>query len=91
MPMMGYFWKLSDRFASATFTHGDYLTQCPGGRAIIDSLQSVQRACADAAALGIRRALLASICIFFGSGICYLFASRTLREELYDPEATRAK
>jgi MFS family permease len=87
-PFIGF---VSDRFASASFTQGDYLTQCAGGRAVVDILQSVQQACADAAALGVRRALLASICIFFASGVCYLLASRTLRDDLYDPEAAQTK
>ena len=85
-PFVGF---VSDRFASAAFAHGDYLTQCPGGHAAAGSLPSIQQACANAAALGVREALFVSVSVFFVSGICYLLASRTLRKDLYDPEAAR--
>ena len=73
---------MSDRFAESVFTDGEYLAQCHGGKAAL-AAASLADPCAVAATYGIRSALMAAVCVFFIASICFLIASRTLREDFY--------
>jgi len=64
------------------FTGGEYLAQCHGGKAAL-AAASLADPCAVAATYGIRSALMAAVCVFFIASICFLIASRTLREDFY--------
>ena len=84
-PFVGF---MSDRMASAAFTEGAFGASCPGGVAPEGSSAVLIDACASASAAGIQRALMIAVCVFFLAAVSYLLASRTLRSELYAPDAT---
>jgi len=74
---------MSDRFAGSVFTGGDYLALCRGGRAALAAAKAIDDPCAVAATFGIRSALMAAVCVFFLASICFVIASRTLRDDFY--------
>jgi len=74
---------MSDRFAGSVFAGGDYLAACRGGKAALAAAKTIDDPCAVAATYGIKSALMASVCVFFLASICFLIASRTLREDFY--------
>jgi MFS family permease len=74
---------LSDRFAQSVFANGDYLAQCRGGKAALLAAKSLGDPCAVAATHGIKTALMVAVCILFVASICFLIASRTLRDDFY--------
>ncbi|HEV7631974.1 MAG TPA: MFS transporter [Steroidobacteraceae bacterium] len=70
----------SDRIATAQFTGGNYLAQCAGpaaGRAA-----ELQGACAQAALIGLRYAIILSVLSFAWAAVHYYLASRSLRADL---------
>jgi len=73
---------LSDTFAQRAFSMGDFAAMCPGGAAPGSASSSLQAACGDASALGIRHALIAVSMLFVWAGIHYLLAARHLRRDL---------
>jgi len=79
-PAIGW---LSDHFAQSVFTGGDYLAQCRGGKAALLAAKSLGDPCAVAATFGIRTALMGAVCILFVASICFVIASRTLRDDFY--------
>lgn len=75
---------MSDRFAGSVFAGGNYLEQCHGGgKAALAAARSLVDPCAVAATYGIKSALMAAVCVFFIASICFVIASRTLREDFY--------
>lgn len=74
---------VSDVTASIAYA-GDFQTDCPGGGAADRSDAAMAAACQAASSIGIQRALLIAVCIFFVAGFFYYLASRTLREDLHD-------
>ena len=82
-PFVGW---MSDRFAGMRFA-GSYLAQCPGGRAVAGAAPGVDRACAEAAAEGLKLALMTSVGVFFVAGACFLIAARSIRGDYYVADA----
>ncbi|MEO6359547.1 MAG: MFS transporter [Sphingomicrobium sp.] len=74
---------MSDRFAESAFSGGNYLATCSGGKAALAAAKSMNDPCAIAATYGIRSALMAAVCVFFLASLCFLIASRTLRQDFY--------
>lgn len=82
---------MSDRFAGSVFVGGDYLAMCRGGgKAALAAAKTIDDPCAVAATYGIKSALSASVCVFFLASICFLIASRTLRQDFYRTGEERA-
>jgi hypothetical protein len=79
-PTVGW---LSDHFAQSVFSGGDYLAQCRGGKAALLAAKSLGDPCAIAATHGIKTALMCAVCVLFVGSICFLIASRTLRQDFY--------
>ncbi len=73
---------LSDRFAQAAFTAGNYALSCPDGHSAAGASNILLQSCADASATGLRHALIMLSALFFFAGIHYCLASRTLRRDL---------
>ena len=69
----------SDRFAAQLFAGGDYAVLCRPGAALD---QAVAVACAAASLGGLRRAMMISVLSFAWAAVHYLWASRSLREDL---------
>jgi predicted MFS family arabinose efflux permease len=76
---------VSDRMAVASYA-GDFFADCPGGVAPEAASAALAAACETASAAGVQRALLVAVCIFFVAAFFYYLASRTLREDLYNPD-----
>lgn len=75
---------LSDRYAAQTFTAGNYAEQCHGGaKAAINAKLGALDPCAIAAAEGVKSALMSAVLVFFIAAICFLIASRSLRQDYY--------
>jgi predicted MFS family arabinose efflux permease len=74
---------MSDRFAGSVFEGGDYLAACRGAKAALAAAQTASDPCALAATYGIKSALMAAVCVFFLASMCFLVASRTLREDFF--------
>ena len=74
---------MSDHFAQSVFAGADYLAACRGGKAALAAAKMVDDPCAMAATYGIKSALMSSVCVFFLASICFLLASRTLRQDFY--------
>lgn len=72
---------LSDKLAAAHFAGADYSEQCTGG---VPATSLVESLCRDAAAQGLRWALVACSLAFLWGAIHYLIAARTLRKDLLD-------
>jgi len=73
---------LSDAYAGGVFTLGNYATACPGGRAVAGAAQELVGSCAQASAIGLRRALMTMSLLCLWAGLHYFLAARTLREDL---------
>lgn len=76
---------VSDILAARTFA-GDYQAACPAGLPPPGATPALAQACTDASAAGVQQALTASVCVFFLASLLFLLASRTLRDDLYDPQ-----
>lgn len=75
---------LSDRYAAQSFTAGSYAEQCHGGaKAAINAKLGALDPCAIAAAQGVKSALMSAVFVFFIAAICFLIASRSLRQDYY--------
>lgn len=75
----------SDFFATATFSAGNFITSCPGGRAPAGAAASLDEACRSASGLGLRYALMSVLVLFFWAAVHYLLAARTMRRDLHVP------
>jgi predicted MFS family arabinose efflux permease len=73
---------VSDAFARGVFTLGNYASSCPGGRAVAGATQELIQSCAQASAIGLRRALTTMSLTFVWASLHYFLAARTLREDL---------
>jgi predicted MFS family arabinose efflux permease len=73
---------LSDAFARAAFTTGNFKLMCPGGAPPHGELSALQQACASASATGIRHALMAMSVFLLWAAVHYFLAARTLRADL---------
>jgi predicted MFS family arabinose efflux permease len=73
---------LSDRFAEASFTLGDYLASCPGGAPLASEAARLGDSCAQASAQGLRHAMVVVSLLFAWAGLHYVLASRTLKRDL---------
>jgi hypothetical protein len=80
---------ISDRYASASFSGGTYLVACRGMKASLQPGSPLHQACASAAAIGVKSALMTAVCVFFFAGTLFLVAARTLRQDYYVPEHQR--
>ena len=74
---------MSDRFAGSVFEGGDYLAACRGAKAALAAARTASDPCAVAATYGIKSALMAAVCVFFLASLCFLAASRTLRDDFF--------
>ena len=71
---------LSDIFAQNVFAlAGDFTQSCPGGRAPAGASLDLARACADASALGLRRAMAVICLMYIGATVTFVMAARNLR------------
>jgi predicted MFS family arabinose efflux permease len=75
---------LSDHYANLAFA-GDFVTTCPGGKAVAGSAEAIVQMCRAASAAGLNRALLLSQLALPIGVIAYLVAARTFREDSYAP------
>jgi predicted MFS family arabinose efflux permease len=71
---------VSDLYANAVFTQGDFSQLCPGGQAAHGSL-ALQKACSAASITGIRYALLSATALAAWSSVHYYLASRAIEDE----------
>ncbi len=78
----------SDRLAARAFGAADYAAVCPHGLPAPGAAVSIVQACTNASAIGLRQALMVSVCVFFVSGLLYLLAARTLGRDYYTHQAT---
>jgi hypothetical protein len=76
---------LSDFFAARSFAGVDFISSCPGGRALGDA--ALDLACQAASVDGLRLALIGVLVFFVWGAVHYLLAARTLQRDLYDPSA----
>ncbi|WP_119081359.1 spinster family MFS transporter [Altererythrobacter sp. B11] len=75
---------LSDRYAAGDYAGpGDYLAQCHDTKAALARAAGGTDYCALAASHGVQAALMTSVSVFFVAALCFLIASRTLREHYY--------
>jgi hypothetical protein len=77
----------SDFFAGRSFAAGDFLGQCPGGRAAAGAGAALDAACRAASTQGLRMALICGAAFFLWAAIHFLLAARTLRRDLYSAPA----
>lgn len=75
----------SDIYAAAMFSAGDFLSSCPGGRAVPGADAAMQAACQSASAGGLRMALISALGFFLWAAVHYAVAARTLRRDTYAP------
>ena len=75
----------SDLYASASFVSGDFIAQCPGGRAPAGAESILDAACRSASSEGLRLALISALAFFVWAAVHYVAAARTLRRDLYVP------
>jgi predicted MFS family arabinose efflux permease len=73
----------SDLFASHHFHGADFIAACPGGRAAAGAAAGLDAACRQASTHGLRDALMSVQVVFVWAALHYLFAARTLRQDLY--------
>jgi predicted MFS family arabinose efflux permease len=73
----------SDFFAARAFAPVDFAIACPGGAAPAGSASELVDACAQASATGMQQAFSAIVVVFVWASVHFLFAARTLREDLY--------
>ena len=80
--IMGFF---SDLYAHQVFALGDFSVLCSGD-ALRGASRELGQACAAASAAGLRQAFLTVLTSVFGlSGVIYLIASMTIRQDVYQP------
>lgn len=72
---------VSDQAAARHF-YGDFFGICPGGVAPTGAAASVISACAEASALGVKRALQTVLLAFFVASFSYFMASREMQSQL---------
>lgn len=77
---------MSDRFAASAFPGGDYFGRCHSLKAAAHAAGGLDRACAAAAAVGVRSALMSAVCVFFLAAAMFLLAARSLRRDYYVAE-----
>jgi predicted MFS family arabinose efflux permease len=75
----------SDHFAARAFATGDFILECPGGRAPPGAAAGLDVACQAASTEGLRLALICSLVFFLWAAAHYLLASRTVKRDLYVP------
>jgi hypothetical protein len=73
----------SDFFAARAFAPADFAIACPGGGAPPGAASELIVACAQASATGMQQAFSAIVVVFVWASVHFLFAARTLREDLY--------
>jgi predicted MFS family arabinose efflux permease len=83
--LLGY---ASDRLATAAFTGGGFAATCPGGVAPAGALPALASQCQAAAATGLEQAMLAVGLLFAWASVHYFLCARSLRQDLYSPEAS---
>ena len=74
---------LSDRIAQHLYSAGDFLANCPGGRAPAGAGAAADAACLAASGDGLRYALIAMLVVFLWASYHYFRAGRTIRKDLY--------
>ncbi len=72
---------ISDRFARAHFTGGDFAAMCPGGRATAGADSALTQACGAAGAYGLSWALAIVSLLFVWAAMHYVLVGRTIRED----------
>mgnify|MGYP001556625170 CR=1 FL=1 len=75
---------LSDHFAEKLYSAGDFLANCPGGRAPGAPGSVADAACLTASGDGLRYALIVMLVVFVWASFHYFRAARTLRQDLYE-------
>jgi MFS family permease len=75
----------SDFFATRAFGAEDFIASCPGGRAAAGAPEGLDNACRAASTQGLRHALMAVQIVFLWAAVHYMFAARTLKQDLYRP------
>lgn len=75
----------SDLYATATFVGGDFISNCPGGRAPAGAVAVLDAACRSASSEGLRLALMSALVFFIWASVHYFAAARTLRRDVYAP------
>jgi predicted MFS family arabinose efflux permease len=78
----------SDLYASASFSAGDFISSCPGGRAPAGADAALDAGCRSASSEGLRLALISALAFFVWASVHYVAAARTLRRDLYAAQAT---
>ena len=73
---------LSDVLAHRAFGSGDFLAQCPGGRAVAGADVALQAACGSASATGVMQAIGAFAVLFAWGGVHFLLAAPSLERDL---------
>lgn len=73
---------VSDLLAGHYFALGDFSELCPAGKALPEAGEAVLAACRQASSDGIRYAIVSFSFIFFIAGLFYLYAGRTLRQDV---------
>jgi len=76
---------LSDNLAVRAFSGGDFIASCPGGRGPDGPGTALDIACLAASTEGVRWSLILLLGVFLWAAMHYLFASRRLAQDLYDP------
>lgn len=77
-PFIGF---VSDRVSMIAY-QGNFASDCPGGIATDLNNPMLVSACMEATGIGIQRALMIAVCVYFIAALFYYLASRTLREDL---------
>lgn len=78
----------SDYFAGRSFSAGDFIQSCPGGRAPEGAAAALDAACRAASMQGVRMALMCGTVFFLWAAIHFLLASRTVKRDLYVPPSS---
>jgi MFS family permease len=73
----------SDAYASAAYAGGNFIANCPGGRAPAGAGAALDVACRSASSQGLRMALISALVFFIWASAHYVAAARTLRRDLY--------
>ena len=75
----------SDFFGGKAFGGPDFIASCPGGRGALSAPHTLDLACRAASAQGLRDALIGMQVFYLWGAIHFLFAARTLKQDLYTP------
>jgi predicted MFS family arabinose efflux permease len=78
---------LSDHIARNIYAGGDFLVNCPGGRAPGGPGSTGDAACLLASGDGLRYALIIMLLVFAWAAFHYFRAGRTLAQDLYRPDS----